>query len=69
MPRRARRWVPEMEEIAATFGALGLTPAIFEGAAEMYRLVSSTPLADQTSREPNPTLDAVLEMLAARLRE
>lgn len=69
MPRRARRWVGEMEEIAATFAALGLTPRILEGAADMYRLVSETPLADQTERDPNPSLDQVLEALRERLRE
>jgi len=69
MPRRARRWVGEMEEIAATFAALGLTPRILEGAADMYRLVGETPLADQTPREPNPTLEQVLETLRGRLRE
>ncbi|MPZ49786.1 MAG: DUF1932 domain-containing protein [Dehalococcoidia bacterium] len=67
MPRRARRWVPEMEEIAATFAGLGLTPRIFEGAADIYRLVGETALADQTSREPDPSLDQVLEALTARL--
>jgi 3-hydroxyisobutyrate dehydrogenase-like beta-hydroxyacid dehydrogenase len=68
MPRRARRWVGEMEEIAATFAALGLTPRILEGAADMYRLVSDTPLADHTSREPDPALDTILDTLAERLR-
>ena len=69
MPRRARRWVGEMEEIARTFEGLGLTPRIFEGAADIYRLVSETALADQTSREPDPELAAMLEVLARKLRE
>jgi 3-hydroxyisobutyrate dehydrogenase-like beta-hydroxyacid dehydrogenase len=67
MPRRARRWVGEMEEIAATFEALGLTPRILLGVADMYRFVGETPLADQTSREPDPPLDAVLDTLATAL--
>ena len=67
MPRRSRRWVGEMEEIAATFEALGLTPSILRGAADMYRLVGTTNLADQTSREPNPELNTVLEVLTATL--
>ena len=66
MPRRARRWVGEMEEIAATFEHLGLTPKILQGAADMYRLVGETSLADQTSREPNPELDEMLRVLAAQ---
>jgi len=66
MPRRARRWVGEMEEIAKTFESVGLTPRMLEGAADMYRLVSATPLADQTSRQPDPSLDAVVRALAER---
>jgi hypothetical protein len=39
MVPKARRWVAEMEEIAATFAACGLTPRMLEGAAEVYRFV------------------------------
>ena len=67
MPRRARRWIGEMEEIAATFEGVGLTPRMLLGAADMYRLVSETKLADQTSREPDPTADMVLQVLNKRL--
>ena len=67
MPRRARRWVGEMEEIAATFAAIGLTPRILQGAADLYRFVGETPLADQTSREPDSALAQLLETLASRL--
>jgi 3-hydroxyisobutyrate dehydrogenase-like beta-hydroxyacid dehydrogenase len=67
MPRRARRWVGEMEEIAATFAELGLTPRMLLGAADMYRFVGETSLADQTSRAPDPSLDAILATLADRL--
>ena len=66
MPRRARRWVGEMEEIAATFEALGLTPRIMQGAADLFRFVGESPLADQTSRDPDPPLDALLQALANR---
>ncbi len=69
MPDRARRWVGEMEEIAATFEALGLTPRIFEGAADIYRFVGETRLADLTSRDPNPTLEEVLQVLSGRLHD
>ena len=67
MPHRARRWVGEMEEIAATFEALGLTPKILEGAADLFRFVGETPLADQTPRDPNPTLDQLLGTLTGHL--
>lgn len=67
MPRRARRWIGEMEEIAATFEALGLTPNILGGAADMYRFIGETELAAQSSREPDPSLDEILELLTNRL--
>jgi hypothetical protein len=69
MPNRARRWVGEMEEIAKTFGDLGMTPKILLGAADMYTLVGETPLADLTSRDPNPSVEEVLDALIARLRD
>jgi len=67
MPRRSRRWAGEMDEIAATFAGLGLTPKILEGAADLYRFIGETPLGEQTSREPDPSLDTVLETLTDRL--
>jgi 3-hydroxyisobutyrate dehydrogenase-like beta-hydroxyacid dehydrogenase len=67
MPRRARRWAGEMDEIAATFASLGLTPRILQGAADLYRFIGESPLGAQTSREPDPPLDDVLATLTARL--
>jgi hypothetical protein len=55
-----------MEEIALTFEGLGLTPNILIGAADMFRLEDETPLADQTSRDPDPSLDTILDVLAAQ---
>jgi 3-hydroxyisobutyrate dehydrogenase-like beta-hydroxyacid dehydrogenase len=72
VPHRAGRWVGEMEEIAATFGAVGMTPELFQGAAQVYSLVAETPLARQLleTRERPLTLPevvtAVQEALAAR---
>ena len=65
-PRRARRWIAEMEEISLTFEGLGLTPKILQGAADMFRLESDTPLGDLTSRDPLPALDDMLDVLAKR---
>jgi Domain of unknown function (DUF1932) len=42
MVPKAHRWVGEMEEIARTFQACGLSPRTFEGAAELYALVAAT---------------------------
>jgi hypothetical protein len=38
---KAYRWVAEMEEIAATFERVGLTPRMLLGAADVYRMVES----------------------------
>jgi len=38
---KARRFVGEMEEIASTYETLGMTEKIYQGAAEMYKLVGS----------------------------
>jgi 3-hydroxyisobutyrate dehydrogenase-like beta-hydroxyacid dehydrogenase len=69
MPTKARRFVGEMEEIAATFEAVGLTPKILAGAADVYRFVGSTPLADRAPEDddPDPSLAEVIAALAGYL--
>lgn len=71
MPERSRRWVGEMEEIAATFEHVGLTPKILEGAADMYRFVGRTELADQNpeTRDPDMNLEKIVARLAGSLSE
>ena len=70
MPPKARRWIGEMEEIAATFEQVGLTPNILTGAADMYRFVGDTPLADlpPEARDAFPTLAELIEILAENLK-
>lgn len=51
MTPKAHRWVGEMEEIAETFQALGLTELTFQGAADVYRLVKETSLGQETPEE------------------
>lgn len=48
MPPKAHRWVPEMHEIANTFQSVGLTPAIFNGIADLYDYVARTRLGKET---------------------
>jgi 3-hydroxyisobutyrate dehydrogenase-like beta-hydroxyacid dehydrogenase len=48
LPAKAQRWIAEMEQIAVTFSQVGVTPDIHLGAAEVYRLISQTPLARET---------------------
>ncbi len=70
MPPKARRFVGEMEEIAATYEALGLTPRIELGAADMYRAIAPTRLGRESpeERDPSRSLDTVFAMLAEDLR-
>jgi len=56
-----------MEEIAATFESLGMTPRMLLGAADMFCLVGDTPLADRTQRDPDPSLDTVVQTIAEHL--
>ena len=70
MPPKARRWIGEMEEISATFAHVGLTPNILTGAADMYRLVGDTHLADlpPEARDEFPDLAELIEILANSLK-
>ena len=70
MPPKARRWIGEMEEISATFAHVGLTPNILTGAADMYRFVGGTHLADlpPEARDEFPTLAGLIEILAKNLK-
>lgn len=69
MPPKAHRWVGEMEEIAATFEQVGLTPKMLLGAADMYRWVATTPPGHETpeNRDPNRDLDGLIAALAETL--
>jgi len=51
MPPKAYRWVPEMQEIAKTFGELGMTRRIFEGATDMYEMVAATSLGKESPEQ------------------
>ena len=66
MPPKAYRWVPEMQEIAKTFGELGLTRRIFEGASDIYALVAATPLGrespEQARKKGRSGLDVTREL-------
>ena len=60
-----------MEEIAKTFEHIGLTPKILTGAADIYRFVGKTDLAERTPEDsgPLPTLTEMLPILTTYLRE
>jgi 3-hydroxyisobutyrate dehydrogenase-like beta-hydroxyacid dehydrogenase len=69
MPMRSRRWVGEMEEIARTFEGVGLPPGTYAGAADVYRFVGGTELAELTPEDagPHPALAEVISALASYL--
>ena len=71
VPARARRWVSEMQEIEATFEHLGLTPFLFRGVTDMYRLIGGTPLGEETpeTADRERTLDQTMELLAEWMGE
>ena len=65
-PSRAQRWISEMQEIEATFEHLGTTPHLFQGVADMYRLMGATPLGDERpeTRDADRTLEETIRLLA-----
>jgi 3-hydroxyisobutyrate dehydrogenase-like beta-hydroxyacid dehydrogenase len=69
VPAKSRRWVSEMEEIRATFSGLGMTPHLFQGVADMYRLIGGTPLGDETpeSKDLERSLEQTITQLAAHV--
>ncbi len=65
-PSRAQRWISEMQEIEATFEHLGTTPNLFQGVADMYRLMGATPLGEERpeTRDADRTLEETVRLLA-----
>mgnify|MGYP001495385936 FL=1 len=66
VPAKARRWVSEMEEIMDTFEHLGLTPHLFQGVADMYRMIGSTSMGDETpqTRDGDRSLEETIRLMA-----
>lgn len=65
----AERWIGEMEEIAATFSAAGVTPRYHEGAADVYRLLAASPLAAEKRETADRmrSLESSLRIFASTL--
>ena len=66
MPSKSYRWVPEVLEIAKTLAAVGMTPRMIEGAAEVYEFVAATKLGRETPETRDRSLDGrgVVQQLA-----
>ena len=71
MPAKSRRWVSEMEEIEKTFSDLGMTPNIFKGVADIYRMISATALGDENpeSRDKDRDLAETIRIIAEAVEE
>ena len=69
MPLDAGRWIGEMHEIAATLGGTGVTPNFHKGAADIFELLTETPIAKETRQtvDKSRTLKQALEIYAAHL--
>jgi len=65
----AKRFVPEMAEIAATYESVGVTPHFHRGAEWLYALVATTPFAAETraTQPQQRSLDETLTVLTAAL--
>lgn len=66
LPPKAYRWAPEMREVAKTLGGAGITPKVFEGAAEIYDFVGGSVLGRETpeGRDRTRTGTQVVRALA-----
>ena len=55
-----------MEQIRDTFGDLGLTPNIFQGVADMYRMVGASPLGGETpeTQDRDQSLENTIRLLS-----
>jgi 3-hydroxyisobutyrate dehydrogenase-like beta-hydroxyacid dehydrogenase len=69
LPSVSARFIGEMEEIAATYEAAGVTPKFHQGALDVYHLLASTPLAGETSEtiDERRTLEEAAKVFAAHL--
>jgi len=65
MVSKAYRWIAEMEQIASTFEAAGLTPRMLLGAADVYRLVEEARSA--AGSDSLDSLDAVVRAVRLTL--
>jgi hypothetical protein len=66
MPPKSRRWVSEMEEIAATLEYLGLGPGYHRAAADLFRRVGTTPLGQERpeARNQSRTMREVIRVMS-----
>jgi hypothetical protein len=68
---KARRFVGEMEEMDKTYAGVGIDPNMLKGAAEIYRLLGKTHLADRVPEDtsPMPSLEETLDTMLAEMNK
>lgn len=64
------RWADEMDEIAASFESVGVTPKFHEGAGDIFRLMAATPLEAETrvTVDRSRTLEEALKIYAMQIK-
>lgn len=67
----AKRFAPEMAEIARTYESVGVTPQFHRGAEWLYDLIATTPFAAETraTQPKQRSLDEALAVLTAALEQ
>ncbi|MDE0941647.1 MAG: DUF1932 domain-containing protein [Alphaproteobacteria bacterium] len=71
LPADSERWWPEMDEIAETMEAAGVTGDFHRGASWILRLMAETSLAAETREtiDPDRTLAETLRIFTAQLKK
>ena len=66
----AGRWAGEMDEISETFSDTGVTGNLHKGAADVFRMLDKTPLAEETreTADKSRTLDQAVSIYAETVR-
>ena len=64
IPAKSNRWIVEMEKIAESFGAVGMTREIFYGVADMYRAITGVHLSEPN----NLNLEELIAHLAKEMK-
>lgn len=69
LPADSGRWIAEMEEIADTFGSVGVPSGFHEGAAEIFRVLERTPFSSETREtiDKSRTMEQSLHEFAKHL--
>ncbi|MEM7016832.1 MAG: DUF1932 domain-containing protein [Pseudomonadota bacterium] len=71
LPADSGRWIGEMEQIAETYAAVGVTDGFHRGAAEVFSVMARTPFAEETREniDPNRTLEDAIKTYAEYLNK